>query len=101
MASPWLNTNLSGITDRVYEAIPSQLLSILRPDPIGSVAASAGNLQIQFTGFDDYAYAVEVSSNLVDWVSLGTSYPTNGLFSIMEPLPSGPATRFYRSRLLP
>jgi hypothetical protein len=90
-----------GISDEAYEKIPAQLLTRLRPDSIGSLLQAGGASHIQFTGFDDYPYAVEVSSNLLDWVSVSTNYPTNGLFEFIEPAAAGKARRFYRSVLLP
>jgi hypothetical protein len=103
LASPWLNQSSPiqvqrGITDEAYERIPAQLLPLLRADSVGSVVWHNGNLQAQFTGFDNYPYAVESSSNLVNWVSFSTNYPTNGVFALPV---SAAGTRFFRSRLLP
>jgi hypothetical protein len=105
-ASPWLDTQDSDLTwtltDEAYEMIPSQLLALLRPDSIGSVVSSTNPIQIQFTGFDAWQYAVETSSNLVDWVAVSTNcYPSNGVFSFTEAAPAGSASRFYRSIVLP
>jgi hypothetical protein len=104
VASPWLNTNSvsqSGITDEAYEAIPAQLLLLLRPDSVGSASWGDGTLRIQFTGSDGYAYAVQTSSNLLDWLAVRTNYPTNGSFDFPELPPPGSPSRFYRSVLLP
>ena len=76
-------------------------LTLLRADSVGSLDQPGGVSRIEFTGFDDYPYAVEISSNLVDWVSLSTNYPTNGVFEFVEPFSPGRAPRFYRSALLP
>ena len=105
-ASPWLNTDSAaqvewGITDEAYEVIPSQLLLLLRPDSIGSVGQSGGTLQVQFTGADGYAYAVQTSSNLLGWTAVSTNYPTNGCFNFVETPPPGSPRRFYRSVLWP
>lgn len=100
VASPWLN-NSNTPSDAAFEAIPSQLLSRLRPDSVGSVALTNGQLQIQFTGFDGYAYTVLASSNLVDWTILASNYYTsNGVFVLTLPSPSF-APQFYRSALMP
>jgi hypothetical protein len=105
MASPWLNQGTiaqvqRGISDEAYECIPAQLLALLRADSVGSVVWSNGNCQIQFTGFDNYPYAVESSSNFVNWSGISTNCPTNGNFMIAIPTPAG-GEQFYRSRLLP
>jgi hypothetical protein len=105
-ASPWLNTNtnvlrspFSTLNDEALEALPSQLLPLLRPDSIASVSQNASGLQIQFTGLDDYLYRVEVSTDLRNWTALATNKPDHGVFSLLD----SPAnsTRFYRSVLLP
>ena len=104
--SPWLNRSSAtqlqkGISDEAYEKTPAQLLTRLRPDSIGSLLQTGGPAHVQFTGFDDYPYAVEVSSNLVDWISVSTNYPTNGVFEFVDSTAVGNERRFYRSVLLP
>jgi len=105
-ASPWLNQSTDvqlqrGISDEAYEKIPTQLLLRVRPDSVGSIIETGGTVKIQFTGFDDYSYAVEASSNLVNWLPFGTNYPTNGVFEFTEPIAVESDRRFYRSVLLP
>ena len=103
-ASPWLNQSGgtgSGITDEAYEKIPSQLLPLLRPDSVGTIIPSSGELTIRFTGIDTWQYVTEVSSNLLDWVAVSTNSPTNGVFEFVE-LPGDVIPhRFYRTMLLP
>ncbi|HWV99467.1 MAG TPA: hypothetical protein VNZ64_07200 [Candidatus Acidoferrum sp.] len=65
VGSPWLNGSVTA-SDEAFEMLPAQLLAKLRPDSIGSVSTGGGQPQLQFTGFDGYPYAVQVSSNLVD-----------------------------------
>ena len=106
LASPWLDTNgvatlLSTINDEACEALPSQLLPLLRPDSTSTVTLSGGTLQVQFTGADGYAYAVQTSSNLLDWTTISTNYPANGSFNFMDTPPHGSPRRFYRSVLQP
>jgi hypothetical protein len=103
--SPFLNVSdgvqiTNGISDEAYEAIPSQMLSLLRTDSIGSVASLNGQIIVQFTGYDDHAYAVEVSSNLMDWTDLSTNYPSNGTFSFTNSAVLDGTPQFYRSILL-
>jgi hypothetical protein len=105
VASPWLNTSSAlqqeyDITDEAYEAIPSQFLPRLRPDSIGSVMQTGGTLQIQFTGWEGYQYAVEISSNLLNWVPAATNIPQNGSFVFIDSPGSAVAQRFYRTVLL-
>jgi hypothetical protein len=105
-SSPWLNTTSNfqlrfGLTDAAYETIPSQLLALLRPDSIATILQTSPSLIIQFTGADGYAYVIQTSSNLLDWTTISTNYPINGVFTFSDGLAALSAPRFYRSALLP
>jgi len=105
-ASPWLDQSTStqmrqGISDEAYEIIPTQLLLRLRPDSVATPVPGDGEARIRFTGSDDYSYAIEVSSNLVDWRAIATNSPTHGVIEFAEPFPPAAPQRFYRSSVLP
>ena len=104
--SPFLNWNDSvqqqnGISDEAYEVIPSQLLPLLRADSIGSAASMNGQVIAQFSGYDNHTYAIEVSSNLVNWTSVATNLSRNGGFSFTNSTPLNASPQFYRSLLVP
>ncbi|HXC99678.1 MAG TPA: hypothetical protein VN048_10080 [Verrucomicrobiae bacterium] len=101
--SPWFDPGGNGylLTDSDYELIPSQLLALLRTDSVGSATPANGLLQIQFTGMDGYAYEVDASTNLTDWIPLATEYTTNGAFVFTDPTGTGLSKRYYRTSLLP
>jgi len=103
MSSPWLDFSGNGypLTDSDYELIPSQLLALLRTDSVGSVMPANGALQIQFSGMDGYAYEVDASTNLTDWIPLATEFTTNGSFLFTDPAGTGLSKRYYRTSLLP
>jgi hypothetical protein len=106
LGSPWLDpSGLSGLyeptSDETCEILPSQLLSRLREDSLGSITSAAGQLQVQFSGYDHFGYAVQVSSNLVDWVAVSTNYPSYGAFSFSIVAPPASSQQFYRTALLP
>ena len=90
-----------GINDVEYEAIPTQLLPLLRPDSIGSLVTANGGWNLQFSGADGYCYLLQTSTNLIDWYSIGTNQPVQGSFSV----PVGPAVaspgQFFRTMLVP
>jgi hypothetical protein len=103
-ASPWLNTSNgvnSGITDEAYEKIPVELLVLLRPDSVATVTQEAGSFHVRFSGLDSYAYGVQVSSDLQNWFTVSTNYPSNGSFNFTESPIQNLPRRFYRSVLLP
>ncbi|HEV2328442.1 MAG TPA: hypothetical protein VGY56_06600 [Verrucomicrobiae bacterium] len=101
--SPFLNWNDSaqeraGISDLAYEAIPDQLLPLLRVDSIGSMSTANGQVVIQFTGDDNHAYAVQSSPNLVNWTTMSTNCPMNGIFTLTNN--AAASAQFYRTILL-
>jgi hypothetical protein len=103
--SPFLNWNDNvqqqrGISDEVYEILPSQLLPLLRADSIGSARPTHGHIIVRFTGYDDHVYAAEMSSNLMDWTRIGTNRPVGGVFEITNSAPANASPQFYRSRLI-
>jgi hypothetical protein len=103
--SPFLNWNdgvqsSNGISDEAYEMIPNQLLSLLRADSIGSIAPMNSQIVAQFTGYDGHSYAIEVSSNLVNWASVSTNCPVNGIFSFTNSAVPNANQQFYRTILL-
>jgi hypothetical protein len=102
--SPFLNQDPSqqtnGISDEAYEILPSQLLPLLRADSVGSIASTNGQITAQFTGYDNHTYAIEVSSNLVNWTSISTNPSVNGGFGFTNVTPANASPQFYRSVLL-
>jgi hypothetical protein len=101
--SPFLNglDPLAQISDEAYEIIPSQLLSLLCVGSAGAVVQTNGGWVVQFSGSDGYAYALQSSANLVNWITIGTNYPVQGSFSVQIYPASGSQNQFYRSVLLP
>ena len=98
-ASPWLDPNTTA-SDEAYEEIPSEILPLLRMDAIGSAVSTNGQRLVQFTGYDGHNYAVETSSNLVDWISVSTNSPADGLMTFPVAPTPGLHQQFYRSVLL-
>ncbi len=103
--SPYLNWNDSvqqqgGISDAAYEIIPGQLLPLLRADSVGSLVSTNGQITAQFSGYDNHTYAVEASSNLVDWARISTNRSVNGGFGFTNVTPANASRQFYRSVLL-
>ena len=74
---------------------------MLLPDSIATASQSGGTMQILFSGAEGYAYAVQTSSDLLEWTSVTTNHPTNGSFTFTDMPPTASPRRFYRSALLP
>jgi hypothetical protein len=107
--SPFLNisnTTLSGqqleygISDEAYEAIPAQLLPLLRPDSVGTLIQINGKWNIQFSGSDGFAYALQSSTDLIHWNFVSTNCPVQGHYSVPISSVSNSQEQFYRSLLL-
>jgi hypothetical protein len=103
-ASPWLNVSGDqlrwGLTDEAYEILPAQLLSLVRPDSVGTAVHTGNALELRFTAFDGLAYRLEGSDDFADWQPVsGPHVGVNGAFSVTMPL-SAP-WRFFRAVLLP
>ena len=90
----------NGISDEAYEVIPGQLLALLRADSIGSAAWLNGQSLMQFTGYDGHSYAIQASADLVNWASVSTNGPVNGVFSFTNSAVPKVNQQFYRSVLL-
>jgi len=90
----------NGISDQAYEAIPSQLLPLLRADSVGSAAFTNGQTVIRFSGSDGHTYAIEVSTDLVNWTSINTNRPAGGVISFTISPAFNATAQFYRSILL-
>ena len=90
-----------GITDAAYEAIPAQLLPLLRPDSIGTLMPTNGGWNLGFSGADGYDYLLQTSTNLVNWEVVGTNRPMQGNFTVPVASETNSPNRFYRSVLLP
>jgi hypothetical protein len=90
-----------GITDWEYEALPAQLLPLLRPDSIAALTPTNGGWNLQFSGADGYVYVTQTSTNLADWHSIATNQPAQGTVALpVNPGASAP-NQFYRTVLLP
>ncbi len=90
----------NGVSDAAYEIIPSQLLSLLRADSSGLVALTNSLPHVQFTGYDEHPYAIQVSSDLLNWVNISTNYPLNGIVNVTNSIMLNSNQEFYRSILL-
>jgi hypothetical protein len=97
--SPFLNlTDTNNLTDAEYEAIPSQLLSLLRMDSIGSATATTNSQVVfQFTGYDNEAYLIESSPDLVNWTIVSTNSPVNGIITVTNTPSASAGGLFYRT----
>ncbi len=99
-ASPFLNIALSdGVSDAAYEELPGQLLSLVRANSIGSAASAGGRIALQFTGYDGHEYAIQASSDLVNWNGISTNSPLGGILNMTNP-PSNAGRQFFRSVLM-
>ena len=98
--SPWLNTSNAeqlnfGLTDEAYEALPSQLLSLVRADPVVTATRSGSSIELRFAVFKRGLYRVESSTNLVTWTTFSEPHsPIRDAFILTIPATSAP--QFFR-----
>jgi hypothetical protein len=90
-----------GIADWEYEAIPAQLLPLLRPDSIGTLTPTNGGWSLWFSGADGYDYALQTSADLVNWNNVSTNSPVQGGFTVPIAPAAGASNQFFRAVLLP
>jgi hypothetical protein len=99
-ASPWLNLSSAeqlqyGLTDEAYEALTSQLLALVRPDPVVTATRNGSTIELRFTVFRTGSYRVESSADLMTWTTFSDGHvPNRGTFSLTVPAASAP--RFFR-----
>ena len=62
---------------------------------------SGGHFQGQLSGQSGAGYAIQESSDLATWLSLGTNYLTNGSAALVDITSSNQGERFYRAVWLP
>lgn len=88
-ASAWrANYNHSVATTALFSVTPLYFTS----------AAFAANRQVQlnFTGVPGSNYVLQVTTNFVNWVSLGTNTATTNPFILLDPAATNYSYRFYR-----
>ena len=103
-ASPWLETNyvssFRAPSDEAYEALPTQLLPLLRADSIGSASFNGENCVLRFSGYSEHDYALQVSPDLRNWTSVVTNHLVDGVLTFTNFANTSSAPRFYRSALV-
>jgi hypothetical protein len=104
--APWFNTSSviqiqRGLPDTVLEDVAERLLWHLRPDSVGTARARDGRFRLRFSGQEGCRYAVQVSTNLVEWTSLSTNAPDGDAFELDLPMEPGRMRTFYRTWQLP
>ncbi len=103
--SPWLNLSdpeqaRFALSDEAYEALPSQLLSKVRPDSFATATRTGATMELRFTAFDGYRFRVEHADASLDWQPFSEPhYSTNGTFGV--PVTPSLQHRFFRAVLLP
>ena len=71
-----------------------------RPVIVSSAMLSNGDFELTLSGFAGRVYAIDRSTNLVDWATLTTFTNVTGQTPILDSNPVG-SQRFYRGRLVP
>ena len=89
-----LVTNLAGLA-----ASAAATLSVTQPPPrfVSATVLPDGQVQLLLSGVPGQVYAVQSSTNLVDWQQIGLVTITNNPASFTDPAAPGIPYRFYRA----
>ena len=63
--------------------------------------SSGGPFEFKLKAFTSRRFAIETSTNLVDWLPVLTNSTADGFFLFRDAPASGSKERFYRARLVP
>jgi len=70
------------------------------PNQLGVVAGAGGSVTVRFAGIPTLSYDIQASSNLLDWVTIGTTIAgVNGVIEFTDPDAATYSGRFYRTLL--
>jgi hypothetical protein len=81
------------VTAESASAVTARLASLGR--------TTDGQFLLRLTGSPGLRYAVETTTNLLQWTVLKTNTLTDGSFDFVDTAAPGLAKRFYRARLVP
>jgi hypothetical protein len=76
---------------------PVQIDASLQPP----LAVGGGQYVLRVNGKENARYAVEASTNLLNWLPLKTNVVTGGYFDYLDAGAAGLKQRFYRARWVP
>lgn len=98
--------NYSVVVTNILGSVTSSnaLLTVSPPQPpqfLSVTVSSNGLVQMVLHGQAGSSYAIDGSSNLVDWIQLTTFTNTNGTYQFTDPSSTNNSLGFYRARLLP
>jgi hypothetical protein len=88
-------------SDATYNSDPALVSVMILPSPIvqptGFVSNSNSGFAFGFGGFSNAAYSIQASTNLVNWIRLGSaSQISPGQFKFVDTTATNWASRFYR-----
>ncbi len=91
-----------GVTNHAGWAVsdPAVLTVVEAPALLSPELTPEGGLVSFLVGPTNHIYAIEASTNLVDWLELGTLNHTNAQTPFLDPEPSDVGRCYYRARLV-
>jgi len=97
----WLDNGNPPTGNQPVEMVLSQFefvpLGSPQPAQLGAINIATGAAQLSVQGVANWHYDLYSSSNLLDWLPIGTIAPTNMLFQFADPTPVSFGPRFYRA----
>lgn len=103
--------NPAGVSPGTYSAViltngeiipdPGATMSRILPPQLTLASQSNGAIRVQLQGAAGVSYAIQVSSNLMNWTPWTNQFNTNGTFGVYDANAMNPPQRFYRAVLMP
>jgi uncharacterized repeat protein (TIGR01451 family) len=108
LSGPLTNVGAASLAETDYALANNRaavLVDVLpAPQPVlGPVTGvgTNGTFDIAVSGQPGLSYAIEASTNLVDWVAISTNVPSGGRITFTDTNAAAIPERFYRARQLP
>jgi hypothetical protein len=94
----------TAVPGRLYQLLScsglTQSPTLPRPSLSGSIQTPGGSFKLHINAQSNWAYAIEISSNLTSWTSLYTN-KSGGVMDYSDSATPRPTRRFYRTLVLP
>ena len=97
----WVIFDPSAPGDNLMVFDDYQISATVAPPQLQLLGLVNGSPTLRVTGLADNTFALEASTNLLNWLPLKTNITTGGSYDYVDSATAGLARRYYRSRWVP